>query len=470
MRKREVGWNLLDWDYIKTYIRKFQKKIHSAALLKEYARVKFLQNKFIKSKLFIIWAIYLGEKYHSIRFNKKYNLIIQLQTFNYLNIKQAFLPGNQVKIQLLLFHLVLLPEWNRQLKTKYNSQYNQTSNSINKSIHTLKTISLKKDFLYLIEFKVIKCINEISLLNLINKLNCSSYIKISFEKLIKSGFLSRYKKFIKNKYFCLEDTLNIEIQLGNLLMDIIIYQLNNILCASLKNIQTLFYNKDPYSFLRTSTSIIFFHSNYLTIEKIQENAIDWFKYLNSSIIIQEMPIQLMDKKYLLTHHIFLKKIQDNNTLSVITKPSLFAQKHLLHLISRLMYQMKNSEIDNFLYQINLLLTHWKKYFNECNCLKTFSCLDAQIFQKIRAWVFRKHPKWSKMKIKQKYFLIINGYRYGENIYSGNWLLSFKSTDKNPLILNKLRWKNNRSSIPSKEIFLNDINHYNYLYQYSITLL
>ena len=124
------------------------------------------------------------------------------------------------------------------------------------------------------------------------------------------------------------------------------------------------------------------------------------------------------------------------TASFQIRPKVSAQNYLLKTISLLNQKLKNSAFDIYINRLTIILKHWSKYFRICNCRKTLGILDEKIFQKIKSWAFRRHPRWSREKIKSKYFPTDITIKYYNRIYSGNWIL-LDSTKS--IFLNKLRW-------------------------------
>lgn len=77
---------------------------------------------------------------------------------------------------------------------------------------------------------------------------------------------------------------------------------------------------------------------------------------------------------------------------------------------------------------------WANYFKYCECSKTFHKLTNQIFQKVRAWVFRRDTRNGRLKIKQKYFPSGQVYKFNEVEHRDNWVLNGTKKGKKGEIL------------------------------------
>lgn len=64
---------------------------------------------------------------------------------------------------------------------------------------------------------------------------------------------------------------------------------------------------------------------------------------------------------------------------------------------------------------------WGNYFKYSECSNVFRRLDHDIFQKIRAWVYRRHPTWGRDKIKLKYFPERRSWIFQGKAHQDNWI-------------------------------------------------
>ena len=72
---------------------------------------------------------------------------------------------------------------------------------------------------------------------------------------------------------------------------------------------------------------------------------------------------------------------------------------------------------------------WGNYYNSCECKSVFSKLSNDIFQQIRAWVFRRDSRHGRYIVKEKYFPSGKSYIFNGKQYKDNWILVGKQKDK-----------------------------------------
>ena len=65
---------------------------------------------------------------------------------------------------------------------------------------------------------------------------------------------------------------------------------------------------------------------------------------------------------------------------------------------------------------------WANYFKYCECKTVFSKLTHLIYQKLRAWVFRRDTRTGRLFVKEKYFPSNQVYHFDGSEHKDNWVL------------------------------------------------
>jgi RNA-directed DNA polymerase len=86
---------------------------------------------------------------------------------------------------------------------------------------------------------------------------------------------------------------------------------------------------------------------------------------------------------------------------------------------------------------------WGNYFRHCECKEAFNKMDKDIFNILRAWVFRRDKRSSRTVVKEKYFPSGESYSFENRTYNNNWVLVGQTKEKNGILkknyLPKLSW-------------------------------
>nr|YP_010336262.1 putative reverse transcriptase/maturase [Chroodactylon ornatum]UNJ14668.1 putative reverse transcriptase/maturase [Chroodactylon ornatum] len=466
MKNRTIFWDILDWDQIQQYVFKFQRKIYSASLLKERSRTQFLQRKFLHSKLLRLWVTN-----QVIKFQKKYVTSFErhqifLQLHNIMQMKYNKEDSEIIKEgKILLIYLILNPEW----EAYFSIQKHNYSFSIKELVRKINHIASKKySSLYIIKISLEHQIDLIYLSTITKRLNTFSLMNDSVNHILKSGLIQAYKEFITRKFFILQYNERCNLKLSLLLLEALFSEFSTIFCRYInkrKLIETTFQSTVNCQYVRYLHNFIILDPEKSRIEDLRVLLQYWLHKIGIKKRIKKPRKLSKSLNIELNHYLIIKKSIKNTSIY----PSKYAQTYLLEIISNITRKMRNASLILFVHVISIVLKCWKSYFSICNCSEIFNKLDNMIFQKIRAWVFRRHSNWSKDSIKQKYFAPIIDIKYYKRLYTGNWILSTLSSSKNldttVMVVPKLRWHND--GVNFNQTNVSNLFHLNYLYRYGM---
>lgn len=85
---------------------------------------------------------------------------------------------------------------------------------------------------------------------------------------------------------------------------------------------------------------------------------------------------------------------------------------------------KNKSVSSFalIEMLRPVIFGWANYFKYSECKKDFQTLTHKIFQKIRAWVFRRDSRHGRKTMKQKYFPSGKTYNFDGSEHQDDWIL------------------------------------------------
>mgnify|MGYP001792770463 CR=1 FL=1 len=439
MNTFQNSWDLIAWDKVHLHILKFQKKIYCAALLKEKGRVYSLQKKLINSRILRLWVAHelMIRTNQASKSTDQYWLFSQLKCLNRLDTSvEDRYKGNISKGRNLLVQTVFQPEWDA-IFDHSNAGFKHYR-SVIEVLEKISWVFSKYKSCYILNINLNRYIHLIDHDIIQKQIKNSLLLKSLYLRIVKINNLISSRSSILRTY--LYSDKDPEIQLYNLLIDIIFGQFSMILRKYIKHkymyTKVLPGNskeKDSTTYLRYLYNFTFIHTQCEYLKDIRYIFRYWLNQIGIRLDLHEMKIHLQGHKF---------SILDFScnyipyTASFQIRPKVSAQNYLLKTISLLNQKLKNSAFDIYINRLTIILKHWSKYFRICNCRKTLGILDEKIFQKIKSWAFRRHPRWSREKIKSKYFPTDITIKYYNRIYSGNWIL-LDSTKS--IFLNKLRW-------------------------------
>ena len=103
-------------------------------------------------------------------------------------------------------------------------------------------------------------------------------------------------------------------------------------------------------------------------------------------------------------------------------PSRKNQAKLLLKVRKILQEHKAASSEYLIQTLRPVILGWGNVFKYCECSDTFNKLTHLIFQKIRAWVFRRDTRSGRLAIKQKSFPSGIGRRFDGTEHQCNWVL------------------------------------------------
>lgn len=103
-------------------------------------------------------------------------------------------------------------------------------------------------------------------------------------------------------------------------------------------------------------------------------------------------------------------------------PSRKSQEKLLAKVKDILGKNKAANSYDLIMKLRPVVIGWANYFKYSECKKDFSTLTNKIFQKVRAWVFRRDSRNGRRVVKEKYFPQGNCYQFDGAKHFDNWIL------------------------------------------------
>lgn len=103
-------------------------------------------------------------------------------------------------------------------------------------------------------------------------------------------------------------------------------------------------------------------------------------------------------------------------------PSTSSQKKFLAKIQKILKASKSVSSYNLITTLRPVILGWANYFKYSECKDDFHSLTNSIFQKLRAWAFRRDTRNGRRVVKEKYFPSGNTYQFDGSKHQDNWIL------------------------------------------------
>jgi RNA-directed DNA polymerase len=172
--------------------------------------------------------------------------------------------------------------------------------------------------------------------------------------------------------------------------------------------------------VRYADDIVLTHGNRQILELcIQETK----KFLSSmSLSISEEKSKLRDCREGFSFLGFrIIQMKRKNKYSVKVYPTRKNQAGILLKLRLIVQKGKSLSSYDLIERLSPTLIGWARYYQYCECSEVFTRVQHLLFQKLRAWAFRRDRKHGRMAIKEKYFPSNKSYSYGGVVHKDNWI-------------------------------------------------
>jgi len=103
-------------------------------------------------------------------------------------------------------------------------------------------------------------------------------------------------------------------------------------------------------------------------------------------------------------------------------PSRSSQVSLLSEVRNIIQTHKAASAYSLICRLKPVIIGWANEYKYVECSEVFGTISNKIFQKLRAWVFRRDPRNSRTTIKERYFPAGKEYFYDGTKHLDNWVL------------------------------------------------
>ena len=492
------AWKDINWSLTDKRILRYQTRIYKAARDGNISKVKCLQKRLLKSpdaKLIAVRRVTTLNKGKTtpgidgqiyVTDIEKIKLVKRLRLDGKaLPIRRAYIPkpGKTEKRPLgiptvgdrakqALCKLALEPEWEARFEiNSYGSRPGRNCQDAMEAIFTsLRNHSNDKGYhKYVLDADISKCFDQIDHTYLLKKLNTLPEMEAQVKAWLKAGIMEEFSKtkqwndISENQKGTPQGGI-ISPLLSNIALHGMEEHMKDWICTKPSFAKTNKYSKIAK---RKSLSIIRYVDNFVIIHKdeniIREAKAEISKWLwdGPRLVLSEekTAIRNTNKSFDFLGFTCITITRGSSTRAKIY-PSRLSQARLLLKVRQIVINNRNASSYNLINLLRPVIIGWANYFRFSECSSIFSKLTHLIFQKLRAWVFRRDTRNGKKEVKQRYFPSNKTYLFDGTKHQDNWVLHGKQLGKSGI--GKENWLPHLSWVKSRKWvkILGDYSPYN----------
>jgi RNA-directed DNA polymerase len=445
--KTTAEWRSINWRKLERRVFKLQKRIYRASQRGDIKALRKLQKMLMKSwsaKALAVRRVTqdnTGKKTAGVDGVKSLTPKQRLDLATKLNLRAKASPTRRVWIPKpgteekrplgiptmkdralqALIKLALEPEWEARFEP--NSYGFRPGRSCHDAIGAIFN-SIRYKAKYVLDADIAKCFDHIDQEKLLHKLNTFPTMRRLIKSWLKAGVMDGKELFPTS-----EGTPQGGV-ISPLLANVALHGMENRIkqyVGSLKHLGTSKRDRmDNVSLVRYADDFVILHKDLTVVQGCQLIISDWLK---------DMGLELKPSKTRLAHTLnpvenekpgfnFLgvnvrqfpvgKYNSGKNTkkellgFKTIITPSKEKVKAHYDKIAAVIDSHKAMSQSALIKHLNPIIMGWSNYYSTVVSKVTYSSLDALMYQKLRAWAKRRHPKMGMKEIVRKYWQSIDG--------------------------------------------------------------
>lgn len=477
-----ISWETTSWPLVKKRIRRLQRRIYEASKNGDKRRMYFLQNLLINSKdaklLAVLQVTTLNkgrkgsgvDKYvpttakdlcfvaKSLSFNGKAQPIRRawIRKPGKSELRPLGIPTIRDRAKQAIGKLALLPQWEARFEP--NSYGFRPGRTTHDAIEAISQNLCHTTHKWVYDADIRKSFDTISHEALVKKLETFPTMETQVNAWLKAGIMEGYVHTTKDILDTTQGTPQAPI-LSPLLANIALHGLEDHLKGFAETIpgkpsgypfnRTTKKKGQPFpnsqlGVVRYADDLVLIHGNKQILERCIEEAKSFLSFI--SLEIHEQPV-LKDGRqgFQFLGFQIIQLFRKGKYLCKIY-PSRRNQKSFLLKVRGIIQSNKAVSSYDLIERLEPVIIGWAQYFQYCECSLTFTKLNTLIFEKLRAWAFRRDRRNNRAAIKEKYFPTGKHYFYLGVVHSDNWVLNGQKKTRSGVKTNFLP---NMSWVPSK---------------------
>lgn len=462
LNRTNVMWNGVNWAKVQAYVRRVQNRIYKARKKGDITLVHELQQLLVKSKAAKLLAVRQvttlnkGKKTAGVDKQIVTTVVQKSRLVRRLSLDGEALPIRRVWIpkpgkaekrplgipsildraKQSLAKLALEPEWEAIFEpNSYGFRPGRRAHDAIEAIFLGLRHNTPK---WVFDADIRKCFDEIDHSALLKKLNTYPAMERQIAAWLKAGIMEGYANTPKDYESATHNTKGTPQggTISPLLANIALHGLENHLSDFVAKLPIKPHpdanrgataKRKALTVVRYADDFVLIHRNKEIMDLCIEETKRWLTHIGLQIQIQisEEKSKLRDGRngfnFLGFQIIQVMKPRVGN-YKVKIQPARKSQERILEKIRNIIQNHRSVSSYDLIAMLRPVIIGWANYYKYCECKNVFHKLTHLIFQKIRAWVFRRDTRNGRLKVKGNYFPSGREYVFDGSRHQDNWIL------------------------------------------------
>ena len=452
-----IMWNEVDWNKTRNYLRRVQYRIYKAEQKKNHKLVIWLQKQLANAKAAKIMAVHQvttlnkGRKTsgvdkqlilsprekaklaNSIALNGTAGPIkrVWIPKPGKTQLRPLGIPTIRDRAKQALAKLALEPQWEAKFEpNSYGFRPARRPHDAMEAIFSCLHYNRPK---YVYDADIEKCFDKINHNALILKLDTFAQMRKQIKAWLEAGVMENVQASDERPTVNKQGTPQGGV-ISPLLANVALHGLENHLKEHVATLKPAYFGghskrdkQRALGVIRYADDFVLIHRDKLILQSCMQETERWLKRM--CLDINTGKSELRDCRegfnFLGFQTIQVRK-EKSEGYKVKIIPSKQARKNILEKVKQIIQHSKAASSYLLIKRLAPVIVGWANYYKYCECSKIFGKLDHEIFQKLRAWAFRRDTKHGRRIIKEKYFPSGRTYVYDGSKHRDNWVLVGKT--------------------------------------------
>jgi RNA-directed DNA polymerase len=479
-----LTWDQIVWSTSYEKVRCIQKRIYKASKSGDIKRMWFLQKLLLRNphaKLIAVHTVTTlnkGKKIagideqivtssedklklaQNLRFNGKAHMVkrVSITKPRRTEKRPLGIPTIQDRAKQVLCKLVLEPEW--EAKFEPNSYGFRPDRSPHDAIEAICSNLYNDVDKYVFSAGICNCFDMVNHNTFLSKLNTFPLMRNQILAWLKADIFDQYANKLQTSTPEMWVTQRgiISPLLANIALHGLEEHLLNLVSDNEfpgpheKAAQRTKTKSPALGIIRYANDFVIIHRDLTIMQIIIQEAKNWLSGIGLSISEEKSVLRLASQSFIfLGFQIAYVKVQEKFRVKIT--PSTESVLLIIDKTRKVIHANRAASAYQLIGKLRPLLLGWAKYFQFCECKKTFNNVDNLVYQQLRAWVFRRAIRQGREIVKQKYFPNNLTYKFQGREYNSNWILNgtkkLKGEKNITIYLPKISWIKSRKFIKVK---------------------
>ena len=192
--------------------------------------------------------------------------------------------------------------------------------------------------------------------------------------------------------------------------------------------------ENSLTMVRFLGNFVLFHAQRPILELCVAEVRQWLMHVGLEVSEKKCFIRDCRQSFILFGFNIIQIRKNQSDYRVKITPSRQACLAHLYEVRHIIQHNRQVSTYNLISKLRPVVIGWASYYQFCECSVVFRKMGNLVFQMLRHWVFRRHPRENRFSVKEKYWPSGRTYQFDGINHKNNWVLCGRSYTKGGILI------------------------------------